>query len=102
MPSVLMAEDAKKNHIVPSYDGTAELSTNDSGATLPASVTFNKGYASFQVTFGTTGQQTVTATDSVDNTLAGAVTVNVASASSHRGFGFGFSGYGFAGFERRR
>lgn len=75
----VVAEDAE-NHYVADYTGTANLSSSDAGATLPASVTFQNGHASFQVTFAAIGLQTVTATDSTTSTLAGSASTNVAAA----------------------
>jgi hypothetical protein len=85
---VLVAEDAQ-NHVVSDYSGTANLSSSDASATLPASVTFTRGRATFEVTFATLGLQTVTATDSVDSTVTGTATTNVGNdAGGGRGEGF--------------
>ncbi len=72
----LLAESAN-NHLATGYDGTADLSSSDAGATLPATVTFNHGHATIQVTFATAGQQNVTATDSADGSITGTATTNV-------------------------
>jgi len=45
----LVAVDAQR-HPLNSYSGTVSVSSSDAQATLPASVTFQNGYASFQVT----------------------------------------------------
>ncbi len=74
----LLAEDVN-NHLVPSYSGTADLTSSDGSATLPATVTFNDGRATFQVTFATAGQQSVTATDEADTSITDTVTTNVAT-----------------------
>jgi hypothetical protein len=84
---VVVAEDAH-NHFVANYTGTADLSSSDASATLRASVTFEHGYARFQVTFTTLGQQTVTATDSVNSSLTGTATTNVIDKSSNTRRGF--------------
>jgi len=76
----LRAMDAQ-NQVMSSYSGTANLASSDSSATLPATVTFQNGRASFQVTFATNGQQTVTATDSVDASPIGTATTNVAATA---------------------
>jgi hypothetical protein len=79
-----MAEDAYGNP-VPSYTGTASLTSTDSAATsggvaLPVNVTFTNGQASIPVTFATTGSQTLTLTDKADS-LAGSLTVTVAAVT---------------------
>jgi hypothetical protein len=85
---ILVAEDAQ-NHVVSNYSGTANLSSSDASATLPSSVTFTKGRATFEVTFATLGSQTITATDSVDSTITGTATTNVGNdAGGGRGEGF--------------
>ncbi len=72
----LVALDAT-NHPVSSFTDTADITSSDGSATLSASsVTFKNGFASLQVTFGTSASQTVTATD-VDSTLVGTGTTNV-------------------------
>ncbi len=78
-PVTVVALDAS-NNIDTNYTGTVQLTSSDTGATLPASYTFqasDHGHHTFQVTFGTTGSQTVTATDTSDSSLTGSVTVNV-------------------------
>ena len=75
----VVAEDAQ-NHLVTNYTGTANVTSSDGAATLPASVTFDKGRASFfQVTFGTEGPQTVTVTDNADASIAGSASTTVAA-----------------------
>ncbi len=74
----VLAEDAS-NHLAGSYSGTATITSSDSGATLPASVTFDNGRASFQVTLATLGQQSITVTDNATSTLTGSATTNVAA-----------------------
>ena len=78
---LIVAEDAQ-NHIVTGYTGTANISSTDAGATLPATVTFDHGYAKFKVTFATAGVQTVTATDAATSSLTGSATTNVAAAAT--------------------
>ena len=53
------------------YSGTANLSTSDAQATIPATVSFASGVASASVTFGTVGPQTLTAADATDATITG-------------------------------
>ncbi len=76
----LLAYDAN-NHFVQDYSGTADLSSSDPAATLPASVTFQNGRATFQVTLATAGQQTITATDEADASIGATATTNVAAES---------------------
>ena len=73
---------------MPDYTGTISLSSSDTAATLdtvngdltlPQSYTFttsDHGRHQFQVTFGTTGSQTLSADDSTDS-LTGTATTNV-------------------------
>ncbi len=56
----LVAVDAR-GRPVPSFSGTATLSSSDSAAKLPSSVKFASGRAVVRVTFGTLGEQTLTA-----------------------------------------
>jgi hypothetical protein len=88
----VVPEDAQ-NHFVPNYTGTVDLTSSDGSATLPTSVTFQQGQASFfQVTFSTVGQQTVTATDSGNSSLTGTATTNVSDKNSHGGHDQGYDG----------
>ncbi|NUQ64021.1 MAG: hypothetical protein HUU20_16210 [Pirellulales bacterium] len=65
-----------------SYNGTADVSTNPQGATLPANVTFVNGVATFQVTFNTANANTtLTVTDSVNTSLTKTATINVVDPS---------------------
>ena len=75
----LVAVDSS-GHTVTSYDGTADLVSSDTKATLPSSVTFINGVATFQVTFETAGSQSVTATDSAMSSLTGSATTTVVAA----------------------
>ena len=56
----IVAVDAQ-GRTVPSFSGTATLSSSDTAAKLPSSVTFFGGRAVVRVTFGTLGEQTLTA-----------------------------------------
>jgi len=81
---VVVALDAS-NHIVPNYTGTVQLTSSDTGATLPAAYTFtaaDHGVHAFNVTFATTGSQTVTATgtSSGGTSASGSATVTVDAA----------------------
>jgi hypothetical protein len=56
----IVAVDAQ-GRPVPRLSGAATLSSSDTAATLPSSVTFVNGRAVVRVTFGTLGEQTLTA-----------------------------------------
>lgn len=80
-----MAESASGNP-VPSYAGTAALTSSDSGATsggtaLPANITFVNGKAMFLVTFATSGTQSLTLTDSADS-IGGTASTSVMAVPS--------------------
>jgi hypothetical protein len=70
VPVTVIALDAASRP-VPSHSGTVKVISSDARAVLPAEVTLREGYASFQVTFATEGEQTLTVTDLVDASLAG-------------------------------
>lgn len=57
---MIVAVDAQ-GRPVPRFSGTATLSSSDAAATLPSSVTFVDGRAVVRLTFGTLGEQTLTA-----------------------------------------
>lgn len=60
------AVDANWN-IVPYVTDNVTITSSDAGATLPADAALVKGTGTFTVIFGTTGSQTVTATDTTDS-----------------------------------
>lgn len=65
------------------YTGTVALTSSDTAATLPASYTFtaaDHGRHTFTVTLATTGDQTITATDSATSTIMGSASVKVDAA----------------------
>ncbi len=57
----LMALDAN-GRSVPNFSGDVSFTSSDEAATLPETVTFERGRAVAMVTFGTAGEQTLTAT----------------------------------------
>jgi hypothetical protein len=67
-----------QNQPVNTYSGTATVTCSDTatGAVWPTSVTFVNGVGTFQVTFATTGKQTITVTDTT-NSITGTLNVNV-------------------------
>ena len=65
--------------VVPTYIGTVHITTSDSAANLPADATLAQGVGTFTVGFNTTGNQTITASDTVGNASSGispAISVN--------------------------
>ena len=57
--------------VVPTYIGTVHITTSDTAAKLPADATLAQGVGTFTVTFNTTGNQTITASDTVGNASSG-------------------------------
>jgi len=53
------------------YNGTVRFSSTDPSASLPSNLQLTNGQASFPVTFNTSGNQTVTATDTANSSLTG-------------------------------
>jgi hypothetical protein len=69
--------------VADSYRGTITFSTSDGTASLPGPYTFtaaDAGSHTFQVTFFTAGDQTLTAQDTADGSVQGSTTVPVADA----------------------
>jgi len=57
--------------VVPTYVGTVHITTSDTAAKLPANATLADGVGTFTVTFNTTGNQTITASDTVGDASSG-------------------------------
>jgi 6-phosphogluconolactonase len=57
--------------IVPTYTGTVHITTSDTAAKLPADANLAQGAGTFTVTFNTTGNQTITASDTVGDAGSG-------------------------------
>ena len=68
-----------QGHVVQNYSGTANVTSTDTAAKLPASVTFQHGFASFTATFATSGPQSLTLTDSKTSTLTSTVNTTVSA-----------------------
>ncbi len=64
------AEDAY-NNIAAGYAGTIQISSTDAHASLPASTVLTNGMATFSVTFGTKGNQALSASDTVTTSITG-------------------------------
>ena len=59
------------NNAVSGYSGTVHFTSSDSAASLPANSTLTNGTGAFSATLNTSGSQTLTATDTVTNSLTG-------------------------------
>jgi hypothetical protein len=59
------------NNIVTTYSGTVHFTSIDAHAVLPGSSTLMQGMGTFSATFNTSGNQTITATDTVKPTITG-------------------------------
>ncbi|HYV48249.1 MAG TPA: Ig-like domain-containing protein, partial [Myxococcaceae bacterium] len=83
-PVTIRALDAV-DQVATGYNGNANLSSTDPGATL-SPVTFTAGVANTNVTFATAGLQTLTATDSVTPTLTGSAQTTVSAGPGKLSF----------------
>jgi hypothetical protein len=84
-----------------SYAGTIALTSTDPNAVLPGNFTFGPGDGgvhTFQVTFETSGNQTITATDQTSSSIAGQASVNVITVGAVTHFGLFTLGPALAGF----
>src|SRR5262249_37631757 len=71
------AQDSYGNTLT-GYTGTVHFTSSDSGATLPADCTFtasDQGSHTFAVTLQTTGNQSVSVSDTANPTAAGTATI---------------------------
>jgi hypothetical protein len=69
------------------YTGTVQLFSNDGTATLPASSTLTGGTGTFSVTLNGSGSKTVTAYDTVFNTVTGITNpIAITNPATHFGF----------------
>ena len=66
----VIALDAS-NNVVTNYSGTVHFTSTDSHAVLPANSTLTGGSEAFSATFNTSGNQTITATDTAKSTITG-------------------------------
>lgn len=75
---IIMAADSSDNNIT-SFTGAVALTCSDPNAILPINATLpvTNGFGSCTIYFGTTGTQTVTVTDTTNNTISGTLTVTV-------------------------
>jgi hypothetical protein len=85
--TVTVTAQDQYGNTVPSYTGTVQFTSSDSQAALPTDYTFlstDNGVKTFSVTLKTAGIQSITATDSVTQSITGSQTniqVNAAGAS---------------------
>src|SRR5262249_11539470 len=61
----------KTNAVATSYYGREHFTTSDPGAVLPSDSQLANGTATFSVTLGNSGLQTITATDTMSSTIYG-------------------------------
>ena len=59
------------NNLVTGYPGTVHFTSSDSAAALPADTALTNGSGTFQATLNTAGNQTITATDKANGSIAG-------------------------------
>ena len=69
------------------YSGTASVTCSDSSVTVPATLTFKNGIATFQATVGAIGTDTFTVTDTTTATITGTATVNIVAAPKATQYG---------------
>lgn len=80
--TITIAVQALDSNGVPTsnYSGTASVMCSDSSVTVPATLTFKNGIATFQATVGKIGTDTFTVTDTTTSTITGTATVDVVAA----------------------
>jgi uncharacterized protein (TIGR03437 family) len=59
------------NNTATGYSGTVHFTSSDGSATLPANSTLTNGVGTFSATLKTAGNQTITATDTVNSSITG-------------------------------
>jgi hypothetical protein len=69
------------------YVGTVAITSSDTAGTLPTSFALVAGTGTFQMTFGTTGLQTVTATDTSTSSITGTAPGIVVTSSGNARLG---------------
>jgi hypothetical protein len=69
------------NNPVGTYTGTVHFTSTDGQAQLPGDQTLPNGSATLQATLITTGNKTITATDTVNNSITGTATITVMGAT---------------------
>ena len=69
------------NNVATGYSGTLHFTSTDILATLPANATLTSGVGTFSATLKTAGNQTVTATDTVNSAITGTSNTIAVSAA---------------------
>jgi autotransporter-associated beta strand protein len=64
------------NNVATGYTGTVHFTSSDPQATLPADATLTNGVGTFSATLRTGGNQTLTATDTVNSSITGSITIS--------------------------
>ena len=80
--TVQLAAVNSQGFAVQSFSDTVTLTSSDSAATLPSTITFIDGIATFSVTFNTAGTQTLTASDSTNTAVRAKATTNVVNPAA--------------------
>ncbi len=73
--------------VVSGYTGTVHFTSSDALAILPANYTFtsaNDGSHTFTVTLKTAGNETITATDTMNSSITGSTSVTVSAAAANK------------------
>ena len=70
-----------QGNIVQTFSDSIKLTSSDGAATLPTSITFKNGVATFSVTFNTSGKQTLTATDTTNKSLVATAATSVSGST---------------------
>ncbi|MGA2049184.1 MAG: putative Ig domain-containing protein [Terracidiphilus sp.] len=78
--SVTVTAQDSDNNTVTGYAGTVHFTSSDSSASLPADATLTNGVGTFPVTLNATGNQAVTATDTVNASITGTGSTTVDQA----------------------
>jgi|694.fasta_scaffold120426_2 hypothetical protein len=81
----IVAVDAA-NRPIPGFTGTAALTSSDSAATLPASVSFVNGRATARVTFSTPGSQSITVRGGASGDISATASTDVVGLPVAVGF----------------
>ncbi len=80
--SVMVTAEDQYGNTATGYTGAVHFTSSDSKAVLPADAGLTDGTGSFAVTFETAGSQSITATDTSDNSVTGSETgITVSPAS---------------------
>jgi hypothetical protein len=70
-----------QGNVVQGFSDSIKLTSSDAAATLPTSITFKNGVATFSVIFDTSGTQTLTATDTTNKSLLATGTTTVSNST---------------------